>query len=58
MAQGSHRLARGQWYFEHCATLAERLGTVFGWRLQTVHGAGHVSQEVFDQAANILKSSA
>jgi hypothetical protein len=29
-AQGPHRLARGQWYFEHCATLAERLGTAFG----------------------------
>ena len=58
MAPGPHRLARGQWYFEHCAKLAERLGTAFGWRLQTVRGAGHVSQEVFDRAANILKSSA
>jgi hypothetical protein len=58
MAQGPHRLARGQWHFERCAKLAERLGTPFGWRLQTVHGAGHVSQEVFDRAANILKSSA
>lgn len=58
MAQGAHRLARGQWYFEHCAKLAEQLGTPFGWRLQTVRGAGHVSQVVFDRAANILRLSA
>jgi hypothetical protein len=58
MAQGPHRLTRGQWYFEHCAKLAERLATPFGWRLQTVHGAGHVSQEVFERAANILRLSA
>jgi hypothetical protein len=57
MAQGSHRLARGQWHFEHCAKLAERLGAPFGWRLQIAQGAGHVSQEVFDRAADILKSS-
>jgi hypothetical protein len=58
MAQGAHRLARGQWHFEHCAKLAERLGTPFGWTLQSVHGAGHASQEVFDRAANIFKSPA
>jgi hypothetical protein len=58
MARDPHRLARGQWHFEHCAKLAKRLGAPFGWSLQTVRGAGHVDQEVFDRAANILKSSA
>jgi hypothetical protein len=58
IAQGPHRLARGQWHFDRCTKLAERLSTPFGWRLQTLYGAGHVSQEVFDRAANILKSSA
>jgi hypothetical protein len=56
LAQGPHRLVRGQWHFEHCATLAERLSAPFDWRLQIVHGAGHLSQQVFDRAANILKS--
>jgi hypothetical protein len=53
VAQGPHRLARGLWYFNHCKALADRLGVNFGWRLETVHGAGHVDQTIFDLAANL-----
>jgi hypothetical protein len=56
MAQGAHRLERGLWYFSHCKQLAERLGVPFGWTLESVAAAGHVSQEIFDQAAGILES--
>jgi poly(3-hydroxybutyrate) depolymerase len=54
MAQGPHRLARGLWHFEHCRRLAERLGVNFGWKLEIVPGAGHVDQQVFDRAVNLM----
>jgi hypothetical protein len=57
MAQGPHRLARGLWYFEHCTKLADRLGMQCGWKLKIVHGAGHISQLIFDRAVDILNSS-
>src|SRR5882757_1070593 len=53
-AQGPHRLARGQWYFGHCTDLAARLGVALGWRHEVVPGAGHVSQEIYDRASDIL----
>ncbi len=56
MAQGPHRLARGHWHFEHCTELASRLGVDLGWKLEVVPGAGHVSQEIFDRAADILNA--
>ena len=56
MAQGAHRLERGLWYFNHCRQLADRLGVPFGWRLEIVAEAGHVSQEIFDRAARTLAS--
>ena len=58
MAQGPHRLARGRWHFEHCAKLAERLGVELRWKLEILPGAGHVSQAIFDRAADILAGSA
>jgi hypothetical protein len=54
MAQGPHRLARGLWHFEHCKQIANQLGARFGWELKIVPGAGHVDQQIFDQAANVL----
>jgi poly(3-hydroxybutyrate) depolymerase len=54
MAQGPHRLARGLWHYEHCKKLADRLNVPFGWKLEIVPGAGHVSQQIFDRAVNIL----
>jgi hypothetical protein len=54
MAQGTHRLARGLWYFEHCAKLADSLVVHLGWRLEIAREAGHVSQQIYDQGADIL----
>ena len=54
MAQGPHRLARGLWHFEHCKQIANQLGARFGWELKIAPGAGHVDQQIFDQAAKIL----
>lgn len=54
MAQGPHRLARGLWHFQHCTKLADSRGIHFGWRLEIAHGAGHVSQQIYDQGADIL----
>jgi len=53
-AQGPHRLARGNWYHDHCRTLAGRLGAPFGWQREIVPGAGHVSQEIFDRGSSLL----
>ena len=53
-AQGPRRLARGRWYLRHCADLAASLGVPLGWQLEIVPDAGHVSQEIYDRASDIL----
>jgi hypothetical protein len=57
MAQGPHRLARGRWHFQHCAELASELGENLRWKLEVVNGAGHVSQQIFDRAVDILSGA-
>jgi len=57
MAQGPHRLARGQWHFRHCSALAGSRGVDFGWQLEIAHGAGHVSQQIYDRGADILMAA-
>jgi hypothetical protein len=57
MAQGENRLARGLWHFKHCKELARHHGAAFGWKLEILPGAGHVSQQVYDRAAKILTLS-
>lgn len=52
-AQGPHRLARGLWHHEHCKILAGTLGVDFGWSVEIVRGAGHISQAIFDRAMTI-----
>ena len=52
-AQGPHRLARGLWHHEHCKSLAQALGVDFGWTVEIVPNAGHISQAIFDQALMI-----
>jgi hypothetical protein len=54
IAQGPHRLARGQWYIEHCSQLAHQLGVPFGWKMEVVEGAGHISSLIFSRAADLL----
>lgn len=41
MAQGPHRLARGQAFFEAARATADQLGVPFNWTLHTVPGVGH-----------------
>jgi len=41
LAQGTHRFARGQQYFESSRQAAETLGVPFRWQLVTVPGADH-----------------
>lgn len=41
MAQGTHRFARGWFWFDHMRRQAEAMGTPFRWRVVTVPGVGH-----------------
>ncbi len=41
MAQGSHRLARGEGFFAAARIAAEELGVPFNWQLEIVKGADH-----------------
>lgn len=54
MAQGPHRLARGNWYFKHCTALADRFAGRLHWKLEIAQGVGHVSQQIFDRAVDLL----
>jgi hypothetical protein len=44
LAQGPHRLARGQRFFDTARDYAEQRHTGFGWRRVTVTGAGHQNE--------------
>jgi hypothetical protein len=54
MAQGEHRVERGDTFFETARHEALRLGVSSRWRLQTVPGAGHRERDMVDAAAEIL----
>ena len=54
MAQGEHRVERGDTFFETARHEALRLGVPFRWRLQTVPGASHRERDMVDAAAEIL----
>ncbi|MEM9684984.1 MAG: hypothetical protein AAF942_17055 [Pseudomonadota bacterium] len=54
MAQGPHRFARGQSYFSQCEAMAEKLGAVFGWRLEVAPGVAHDDQDISNAAAVVL----
>ncbi|MEY3123000.1 MAG: hypothetical protein RI993_1825 [Pseudomonadota bacterium] len=54
MAQGSHRLARGQHYFETGQSLARKLHTSFAWQLFLAPGAEHDVQQVIASAGYLL----
>jgi hypothetical protein len=44
LAQGSHRVARGEAFFAAGRAAAADRGIPFGWQLATVPGAGHDSE--------------
>ena len=54
MAQGAHRLARGQYYFVAAEAAARELGLPFEWRLGIVPRAGHDAAEMMGSAAHFL----
>ncbi len=54
MAQGPHRFARGQRYFELNRRSAERLGVPFNWQLATVPGVGHENRRMAPAAIPYL----
>jgi poly(3-hydroxybutyrate) depolymerase len=54
MAQGPHRLARGELYFAEAAAAARAAGVPFGWRREYAPGVGHDNGLMADFAASLL----
>jgi hypothetical protein len=52
--QGPNRFARGLTMFERAKTVAESLGTEFGWRLVIVDDAAHVNAQMAERAAELV----
>jgi len=53
-AQGSHRLARGQSFFQAGRRTAEALGVAFGWDMKVVPGVGHAGGKMAAVAIRML----
>lgn len=54
MAQGPHRLARGQAYVSAGRARADNLGVPFGWELRLVEGVGHSNGKMAAFAARLI----
>lgn len=54
-AQGPHRFARGQYFFEQAEAEALSRGVDFGWQLQTVPGVAHSASQLSVPAAEIFR---
>jgi poly(3-hydroxybutyrate) depolymerase len=54
MAQGPHRVARGQKFFATGKATAEAFGVPFGWRLEMVPGVAHSHKGMAARAAAII----
>ncbi len=54
MAQGTHRLARGQHFYHQAKARATALGTPFNWQLRVVRGVGHSDKGMSDAAVKLL----
>ena len=54
MAQGPHRLARGEKFFATAKATAEALGAPFRWRLEIVPGVAHSNRGMSARAAAII----
>lgn len=52
--QGTHRLARGRYFYEFGRRAAERLGVPFRWTLEVVPGVGHDFRGMSRAAAEYL----
>lgn len=56
MAQGPHRFARGQRYFQAAQAIATRLRLPFAWQLVTVPGVAHSNPGMAPAAAAIFST--
>ena len=56
-AQGAHRLARGQHFFETGRRASARLGVPFGWQLSTVQGVSRDNARMAPAAAALIAAS-
>ncbi len=54
MAQGPHRLARGQYFHRRALAAASALGVDLAWRLQLVEGVAHDNAAMASPAAALL----
>lgn len=54
MAQGPHRFARGQFYFDHAAAVARAGGFEFAWKKEHVRGVGHNDARMNPTAAALF----
>ena len=54
MAQGSHRLARGRYFYRTAKEMAQRLRAPFFWEISVVPGVGHSGRRMADPAADLL----
>ena len=54
MEQGTHRLARGKYYYATGKRVATNLKLPFNWRIQTVPGVGHSNAGMAPTAAKLL----
>jgi len=50
MRQGSHRLARGKYYYAYCEKKAKKLKTPFNWSIDIVEGVGHSNSKMIKGA--------
>ncbi len=54
MAQGAHRFARGQYFYDAGQRQAKDLGAPLAWKLATAPGVGHVDRDMAPFAVDIL----
>lgn len=52
--QGTHRLARGTYFYKNSAETAEMLKTKFNWKLKIISGVGHNQRKMAKAAAIYL----
>lgn len=54
LEQGPHRLARGNYFYNHAKDLASSLSANFGWSLVTVPGVSHENKDMAQAAVLVL----
>jgi len=52
--QGTHRLARGTYFYKHSLQTAKRLNFKYNWKLKVIPNVGHNQRKMAKAAANYL----